>query len=298
MSIIAVMGASGNTGKLVATLLLKAGHTVRALGRTAAHIKPLVDQGAIACIGDASNVDFLTNSFQGANAVYALIPGNMKASNFPAYQDQIGEAITKAVQKSGIRNVVFLSSVGADLPAGNGPVAGLHRQENRLRALPNINVLILRPSYFFENHLGNLGMIKQQGINGGAMDPHVAFPQIATKDIAQVAADALQGLTFSGFSVRELLGQRDLTMQEVTKIIGKKIGKPDLQYIQLPYDQFTQAMTQMGISESVAKLYAEMSKAFNEGKIKTQEGRKAQNTTPTDFEHFANQLASTYQNLS
>ena len=220
----------------------------------------------------------------------------MQAEDYSAFQDQVGEAIVGAIQESGVGHVVFLSSIGADQPTGTGPIAGLHRQEGRLRSLEGVDVLALRPGFFFENHFETLGLIKHQGINGGAVAPDTSLPMIATRDIAEVAAKELEERDFSGFVVRELLGPRDLTMAEANGIIGDAIGNPDLPYVQFPYEDFEASLTQMGLSASVAALYAEMAKGFNAGMVRSLEGRSAANTTPTSLEAFAAEvLAPAYQ---
>ncbi len=284
---IAVMGATGHTGRLISERLLAAGSEVRALGRSTERLAGLVDKGAEAAVGEATDADYLTGAFSGADAVYTLIPPSVVVEDYPAFQDQAGEAIVRAIREAGVGRVVFLSSVGADQPAGTGPIAGLHRQEGRLRSLEGVDVLALRPGFFFENHLETLGLIKHQGINGSAIAPDTSLPMIATMDIAEAAAEALMAPDFSGFVVRELLGPRDLTMAEANGIIGDAIGIPELPYVQFPYEDFEAALAQMGISASIAALYSEMARAFNDGLVRSLEGRLAANTTPTSLETFA-----------
>ncbi len=293
---IAVMGATGNTGQIISERLLERGSEVRALGRSADRLAGLVANGAEAAVGEATDAGFLTGAFRGADAVYTLIPPNVQAADYSAFQDEVGEAIIGAIRESGVGYVVFLSSIGADQPAGTGPIAGLHRQEGRLRSLEGVDVLSLRPGFFFENHFETLGLIKHQGINGSAVAPDTSLPMIATRDIAEVAAKELVERDFSGFVVRELLGPRDLTMAEANGIIGNAIGNPDLTYVQFPYEDFEASLAQMGLSASLAGLYTEMAKGFNAGKVRTLEGRSAANTTPTSFETFAAEvLAPAYQ---
>jgi uncharacterized protein YbjT (DUF2867 family) len=201
----------------------------------------------------------------------------------------------QAIRDSGVRYVVFLSSLGGDLPGGTGPIAGLHAQEERLRNLHGVNVLILRPALFFENLYATLGLIKHQGITGGALAPDLSVPMIATRDIADVAARALKAREWTGVVVRELLGPRDLTYAEATQILGTRIGKPDLQYVQFPYADYAAALVQMGMSQDFAALYIEMAKALNERRVTSSEGRRLENTTPTRFEDFAEELARAYQ---
>jgi uncharacterized protein YbjT (DUF2867 family) len=292
---IAVMGASGNTGGRISEQLLQRGELIRALGRSSQRLATLEGKGADLRIGDAADAAFLTSAFRDADAVYTLLPPDPQSLDLRKKWDQQGEAIVKAIRDSGVRYVVFLSSVGADLPEGTGPIAGLHAQEERLRKLPDVNVFILRPASFFENFYAILGLIKHQGINGGAVAPDLRLPMIATRDIADVAARALRARNWTGVVVRELLGAGDLTFAEATRIIGAHIGKPELQYLQFPYADFASSLVQMGISSNMAGLYAEMARAFNDGKIQSLEGRRPENTTPTKFENFVTDLARAYE---
>jgi uncharacterized protein YbjT (DUF2867 family) len=116
----------------------------------------------------------------------------------------------------------------------------------------------------------------------------------AEHDIAEIAAQALKARTWKGVIVVEILGPRDLSFSEATRLLGKRIGKPDLQYVQFSYADETKALVQAGMSESFAGLYAEMTRAFNEGRVKPQKGRTPANTTPTRFEDFAGELARAY----
>jgi uncharacterized protein YbjT (DUF2867 family) len=292
---ITVMGASGHVGRRVAELLLDSGEKVRALGRSREKLAPLEKKGAEVQTGEAADARFLASTFRSAEGVFTLLPPDSRSSDYRALQDTIGEAMVKAIRESGVRRVVFLSSVGADLPAGTGPIAGLHAQEERLRELDGVDVLNLRPAYFFENFEETLGLIKHQGINGGAIAPNVAIPMIATRDIADAAARALRERRFHGVVVQELLGPRDLTHSEATRILGARIGKPDLQYVQFSYTDFVKALVEAGLSENVASLYAEMARALNEGKVRSLEGRRPENTTTTRFEDFAGGLEEAYR---
>lgn len=292
---IVVMGATGHTGKEITKALLKTGEKVRALGRSESKLAELQAAGAETLAGDATDAAFLTRAFPRADAVYTLFPPDPQSPDFRAKQDRIGEAIVKGIRENGVKHVVFLSSIGADQPSGTGPIAGLHAQEERLRRLGGANVLLLRPASFFENFSATLGLIKHQGINGGSVAPDLELPMIATRDIAEVAAKALAARDWKGVVVRELLGPRDLSYAEATRILGERIGKPGLQYVQFPYADMAKALTQMGLSENMANLYVEMTRAFNEGRVKSLKGRTPESTTPTRFEDFVQELARVYQ---
>lgn len=292
---IAIMGANGHTGSQLADSLLSAGEKVRVLGRSKEKLNAFAQRGAEVATGDVKDAAHLTAAFRGADVVYTLIPPNPASPDFRADQDRVGEATVRAIREAGVKRVVFLSSIGGELPSGNGPIAGLAAQEKRLSALQGVDVLVLHPAYFFENTYATLGLIKHQGINGGALQPDMPIAMVATRDIADFAAAAVKKRDWKGFTVRELLGSRDMSLAETTRILGERLGKPDLKYVQFGYDDFAKALLGMGLSKSVADLYAEMSRAFNEGKIHTLEGRRKENTTPTRFEDFADQLVPAYQ---
>ena len=290
---ITVMGATGHTGRKITEALLKADEGVRALGRSESKLAELKSAGADVLPGDATDASFLAKAFRGTDAVYTLLATDRTRPDYRAEQDQQGEAIVKAIAESGVRYIVALSSLGADLNDGTGVIAGLHAQEERLKRLEGTNVLLLRPVSFFENFYDTLGLIKYEGINADSVAPDLAIPMIATRDIADIAAKALKARDWKGVVVRELLGPRDLTYSEATRILGEYIGKPGLQYVQFSYEDEARALVQAGLSESFAGLYVEMTRAFNEGKIPAQ--RTAENTTPTRFEDFVGELARAYE---
>jgi uncharacterized protein YbjT (DUF2867 family) len=290
MATIAVMGASGNVGSKITEHLLAGGHTVRAIGRSAEKLATVKARGAAILLGDAADAGFLSRAFTGADAAFTMQPSNPAAADLLADQDRDGEAIVTAATQSGVRHLVALSSLGAEVPHGTGPIAGLGRQEQRLKRLSGVNVLALRPGYFFENFLAVLGLIKHQGINGAGAAAGTTIPMIATQDVAAFATKALTARDWTGFKVQELLGQRDLSFAEATRILGAAIGKPDLAYVQFPYADYSAALQQAGLSKSAADLYAEMEKAFDDGIVTAVEGRNAANTTPTTFEQFAREV--------
>ena len=281
-----VLGASGHTGEVVAKNLLAAGQKVRVVGRSADRLQNLAAEGAEIFVADAAEAPALTKAFKGAEAAYVLIPPNPTSNDFRAFQDRVSDAIANAVQDANLKNVVSLSSIGADKPIGTGPVAGLHDLEQKLNQVEGANVLHLRAGYFMENTLPQVAVIRMLGSVAGPVRPDLNLPLIATRDIGEAVADALMRREFRGKQARELQGQRDLNYAEVASIIGKAIGKPALGYVHAPDDQLRAAMTQMGMSANFVGLILEMAGALNSGHMKALEPRSAANTTPTSFETF------------
>jgi uncharacterized protein YbjT (DUF2867 family) len=278
-----ILGASGNTGSIIADFLLAKGKKVRVVGRDAGRLQHFVRKGAEAFTADVSDALALTKAFKGVGAAYLMLPPIVSRDE----QERESDAIAKAVKDSGLPCAVHLSSYGAHVPQGTGPVTGLHTSEQKLNAIGGLNILHLRAAYFMENNLAAIGMIQGMGIFGHALLPDLKLPMIATRDVADYAAHRLLDLDFSGKQTRELLGQRDLSMNEATAAIARAIGKPDLRYQQFPYDQMQQALTQAGFSPQKAAVYIEMFQAINASVLAAQELRSPQNTTATSFETFA-----------
>jgi uncharacterized protein YbjT (DUF2867 family) len=293
---IVVMGATGNTGRAVATTLLSSGKRVRGIGRDAQRLQDLKERGAEAAVGDVLDSSFLISAFRGAGSVYAMVPPDYTQPNVREYYSRCGESIGLAMRNSGVKRMVFLSSLGAEHPEGTGPIAGLHDLEERFKTL-GVDLLILRPGYFYENLFGSLGLIKGRGINGGGIEGTVPVAMTATRDIGRAAADELGRDEFRGVSIRELLGPRDYTLQEATKILGSKIGKPELPYVRFPDREFAAALVQMGFSQGIAEALVEMSHAINSGLVRPLEGRNKRTSMPTSLESFADELAAAYRAL-
>ena len=191
---------------------------------------------------------------------------------------------------------MHLSSYGAQVAKGAGPVSGLHSSEQKLNAISSLNVLHVRAAYFMENNLAAIGMIHHMGIFGNALLPDVKLPMVATRDVGNYAAQRLLDLDFSGKQTREVLGERDLSMTETTAVIARSIGKPDLRYQQFPYDQVQQVLIQLGVPPKGAAMYIEMYKAINAGVLVALEPRSRENTTPTSIERFVQDVfAPAYQ---
>jgi hypothetical protein len=131
-------------------------------------------------------------------------------------------------------------------------------------------------------------------IMGSAVRGNVKFAMIATKDIGVYASERLMKRDFSGKSVRDLLGQRDLSLDEAAAVIGKKLGKPDLKYVAFPYDDAEKGMVSMGLTPDMSRLYIEMSKALNDGLFAVNIPRTKENTTPTSIEEFADVFAKIF----
>lgn len=290
-----ITAATGNIGRIIATELLAKGKKVRVIGRDATKLEEFVKLGAEALAGDVSYYDYVRKAFKGATSVFCLIPPNNKSEDFRRYQKTVARNYADAVEENKVKNALLLSSIGAHLKDGAGVVDGLADMETYFAELKDVNVLNLRPSYFMENILGQIGVIKQMGIAGAPAKGDISMPVVATKDIGKIAAERLLNLDFKGNTVEYVLGPKNISYNEIASVIGKAIGKPDLKYVQFSYDDFTKNMVMAGYcSESVANGLAKLSEGINNGSVLNHYSRTDTNSTPTTVEEFAKTFAQYY----
>jgi uncharacterized protein YbjT (DUF2867 family) len=290
-----VTGATGNTGKPITLGLLEKGYAVRIISRSPEKAKELTGKGAQLFVGDSSQPGLLKKALDGADAIYAMIPFNMHASDYFAFQMSHVNAMKEALEANHTPYAVTLSSIGTHLKSGAGVVQGLQRMEESFDTIPGLNVMHLRAAYFMENTLAQVGAVKHMGVMASPLKGDLPMPVVATKDIAAMALNYLTSLSFEGKNHNFVLGPRDVTYEEIALIYGKAIGKPDLKYHTVSTEDGAKAMMQMGMGESVVNRLVEFTQRMNEGKILDNVVRLPANTTPTTVEEFSAVFKMVYE---
>ena len=290
-----ITGSLGHISKPLSQKLINAGHEVTIISSKESNRPAIEKLGAKAAIGSVEDVAFLTRAFAGADAVYTMVPPNFAATNWKEWIGQIGKNYADAIKANQIKYVVNLSSVGAHLPDGCGPVSGLYKAEQALNALNDVNIKHLRPSYFFDNLLANVGLAKQMDIMGsnfGGVNEKIVLAD--TSDITDAAFEELSTLQFSGHSVRYIASD-ERTSDEVAKIIGSAISKPSLPWVVFTNEQSKAGMLQAGLPEEITKNYVEMGDALHSGRMMEDYWK---NHPPTlgkvKLEDFARTFAAVY----
>jgi len=263
---ITVTGSLGNISKPLTEKLVAAGHTVTLISSDPAKAAAIEALGATPAIGSVEDASFLQSAFTGAEAVYTMVPPNFKAADWKASIGQTGAGYATAIRNAGIKHVVNLSSMGAHLPGGVGPVSGLYKVEHAMNALEDVNVLHLQPGFFYTNFYGNVDMIKHANILGANYAGNDQLAMAAPADIATVAAQALINLDFTGKSTR-FVASAVHSNAEVAAILGKGIGKPSLPWVEFTDEEALAGMQQAGLPQEIAANYVEMGTAVRSGKM-------------------------------
>jgi uncharacterized protein YbjT (DUF2867 family) len=290
-----ITGSLGNISKPLAEKLVRAGHQVTVISSQESKRAAIVQIGAKAAIGSVEDLSFLRETFAGADAVYTMVPPYFGATDWKEWIGKIGTNYADAIRSSQIRYVVNLSSYGAHLPDGCGPVSGLFRVEQALNKLADVNIKHLRVSYFFDNLLANTGLIKSLGIRGsnfGGTGYTIVLRD--TGDIADAAFSELSSLQFTGHSVRYLASDERKT-DDVARVIGSAIGQPNLPWVVFTNEQATEGMLQAGLPEEVTRNYVEMGAALQSGAMAEDYWKNhPRQLGETKLEDFAKKFAAIY----
>ncbi len=291
---ITLTGSLGNISKPLADILIKNGHEVTIISSDSKKLSAIEALGAKAAIGSISDVSFLTKSLKDADAIYTMVPPNWGVSNYRQYIAESGKNYLEAIKASGVKRVVNLSSIGADLSGGTGPIAGLYDVEHELNTLDGVAIKHLRAGIFFINFFFDIGTIRKMGIMGNNYGEKTKLIMVHPRDIATVAAQELQG-SFEGKSHQYVVSD-EREISEIVKILGTAIGKPELSWVQFSdADTFT-GMTAAGMSEAIASTYVEMGKAMNSGILFEDFNRHRPGVWgSTKLEDFAKEFAAVYK---
>lgn len=290
---IVVTGSLGHISQPLAIELVQKGHTVTVISSKPEKQKEIEALGAIAAVGSLEDVDFMTATFTGADAVYAMVPPNYAEASIRAYYGRVGRNYAQAIQQAGIRRVVYLSSYGADLNSGTGLILGAHDVEGILSQLTDVAVTYLRPTYFYYNLYAFVDMIKGAGFiaaNYGGADKLI---MVAPADIAAVAAEELTTET-TGHTVRYIASD-EWTGTDIARMLGEAIGKPDLTWTVIPDEQMKSGMEANGLPPQLAADFVDMFASVRSGAMSTDYYLHPPSALGSvKLDDFANEFAAVY----
>ncbi len=269
---IVLTGSVGNIGKPLATKLVKKGHTLTVISSNAERKKTIEALGAKAAIGSMFDVDFLIATFKNADIVYLMetmeAAGDMfdKSIDFIGTINQIGNNYKTAIEKSGVKKIVHLSSIGAHTDKGIGILVFHYNVERMLRQLPNdVAIKFIRPVGFYINMFSFVQSIKYKGAIISNYGGDKKEPWVSPLDVAQVIAEEMDK-SFSGRTVRYVASD-EVSPNEIATAFGKEIGKPDLEWKVISDNELLTNWLKIGFNEQVAKGFVELQASQGTGML-------------------------------
>jgi uncharacterized protein YbjT (DUF2867 family) len=293
---IVLTGSLGHISKPLAKALIQKKHTVTVISSDPGKQKAIEALGAHAAIGSLKDVDFITATFAGADAVYCMVPPegyfNPKL-DLMVYVQGIADNFKQALEQTGVKRVVHLSSIGAHTDKGNGMLAFHYRVEQTLRQLPpDVAIKHLRPLAFYYNLNAFIPVIKAQGViatNYGADD---RVPQVSPIDIAAAAVEAFE-TPFEGRTFRYIASDEP-TCHEIATTLGEAIGKPDLKWIVIPDEELLQRLIAAGMNATTAQGYVNMNASMHSGLLFEDYYRNRPVLSSIKIGDFAKEFAAKY----
>jgi uncharacterized protein YbjT (DUF2867 family) len=288
---IILTGSLGHISKPLAHELLRKGHAVTIISSNPAKATEMEKTGASAAIGSVEDVDFLSKTFSGADAVYCMTPPDFSRPDQVIYYTEVAEAYKRAITNSGVKRVIYLSSYGAHLPSGTGFITGSHKAEQILNAIDGIAVTHIRATFFYYNLYGFIPMIKSAGFIGAVYGDSDRLAMVSPLDIAAVIAEEI---TTPGVNRIRYVTSDDRTCREVATVLGSAIGKPDLQWKALPAETVLESLIATGIPRNAAENLVELGAAIHKGSLREDLEKNKPRLGKVSLEVFADTFAHAY----
>jgi uncharacterized protein YbjT (DUF2867 family) len=278
--------------------LVQKGHEVTVISSNPERQGAIEALGAKAAIGSMEDADFLSASFTGADAVYvmeSLGSGRYFDPNIDIIGaiNKIGNNYKQAIQQSGVKRVVHLSSIGAHTDQGNGLLAFHYNVEKILKSLPSeVAITFMRPVGFYDNLLGFINTIKTQGVIATNYGGDNKKPWVSPLDIATAVAEELV-TPFAGRKIRYVASD-EISCNELASLLGAAIGKPDLKWIVIPDEQMLKGMIAAGINPKIAAGLVEMNASTNTGDLYEDYFRNKPTLGRVKLADYAKEFAAVY----
>jgi uncharacterized protein YbjT (DUF2867 family) len=292
---IIVTGSLGNISQPLATELVQQGHAVTIISSQPARRAAIEALGATAAIGSFEDADFLAATFAGADALYAMIASGHRELDSRAYFQRIARHYAQAIGQAGVRRVVHLSSWGAHRDQGTGGILGSHDAEQILAAVPGLALTHLRPTSFFTNYYGFVGMIKGAGFLGANCPGSYRVALVHPRDIAAAAAEELTRPAAAGRTIRYVASD-ERTQDEVAQVLGAAIGRPDLRWVAFTDEQMQANLLQKGLPASVVADIVDIYASMSNGTLGEDYAQHKPALGKVKLEEFAQEFAAAFRN--
>jgi uncharacterized protein YbjT (DUF2867 family) len=286
---IVITAPTSSIGKQVLRRLLVSHPDVRVIARDANRIEPADRERVHIVEGSHGDADVVARATEGADAVFWLVPPNPKAFSVDEAYSGFTSPGLAAMRSQGVRRIVGISALGrGTAQAANAGLVTATLAMDDLIAESGIAYLAVTCPSFFDNLLRQVQPIREKGIFFTAVDPTRKLPGCATQDIAETSVRLLLDDSWTGSGHQAVLGPQDLSFDDMAAVMTAVLGKP-VKCQRMDYGAYKQQFIGRGMSEAMAQGMTDMVRAKSDG-LDNGETRTAQNTTPTSFRQWCEEV--------
>ena len=289
---IVITTPTGQIGRQVLAHLLDGTQPVRVIVRDPARLPDKVRRRVEVIEGSHGDADVLDRAFEGADAVFWLVPPDDAAPSIEDAYVGFTRPAVDAFKQHGVHRVVGISALGRGTAVAEraGYVTASLAMDD-LIATSGVAYRALTMPSFMDNLIWQAAPIKTKGVFFGPIDGDRKLPTCATRDIAATAARLLLDGDWSGFEEVPVLGPEDLSFDDMAGIMTEVLGIP-VRYQQIPFEAFTANLIERGMSPILAQAMTDMMSAKNEG-LDNAAVRTPQTSTPTSFRQWCQDTLKT-----
>jgi uncharacterized protein YbjT (DUF2867 family) len=286
---IVITAPTGLIGAHVLGTVLDSGQPVRVIARDPSRLPAQVRGRAEVVPGSHGDIDVVDRAFEGADAVFWLVPPDPHADSVEAAYVDFTRPACDAFKRHGVQRVVGISALGRGTAvAGHAGLVTASLEMDDLIAGSGVSYRALTMPSFMDNLVRQAEAIRSQGMFFTPISGDRKLPTCATRDIAASAARLLLDGSWSGTGHVAVLGPADLSFNDMAQIMSEVLGKP-VRYQQIPAQALKTRLTGAGMSDAMARGMVDMMVAKDEG-LDNAEPRTAESTTPTTFREWCEEV--------
>jgi uncharacterized protein YbjT (DUF2867 family) len=286
---IVVTAPTSNIGQQLLANIVHSGEPVRVISRDPSRLSPQIRDRVKVVLGSHGDADVLNQAFEGADAVFWLVPPNPQAESVQSAYVDFSRPACQAFVRHGVKRVVGISALGRGTAmAGHAGYVTASLAMDDLIASTGVNYRALTMPSFMDNMLRQVELIKNHGIFTSPIAGDRKNPACATRDIAAAAAKLLLDDTWSGNSSAAVLGPEDLSFNDMAQVMSEVLGKP-VHFQQITGDAFKSRLVGFGMSDAMAQGMLDMMVAKDHG-LDNAEPRTPQSSSLTSFRQWCDEV--------
>lgn len=281
-----IVGATGQIGSNVISEVKRSGFSVRAVVRNP---EKLLDKNVEIKKADLFNREQLIEAFKGGTTVFVLTPENPSSTAILGETKQIVENYREAIQETGVKKVVALSSIGAHLTSNTGNILMSRILEQGLDNLEAEKIFI-RPSYYFSNWLGFLDSVEEFNILPTFFPEHLKIDMNSPVDLAKFISKIMTDTTSSeNKRIYELNGPEKYSSLDIAETFSKLFQKK-VTTQSIPKDKWRETLVSVGFTENTAANLSYMTQAVIDNKTVPERPKDVITLSTTFFDYMKSQL--------